>query len=47
MMINEILYRYDNHGEQKYLIKKQKKRGTLHVVLIYPKALKNIFYKLE
>jgi len=35
--VNRIVHNYDFHGDLKYFINKQKKRGEVCTVLIYPK----------
>ena len=35
------------YGHQKYFIKKEKKRGEVHIVLIYSKVFEKIFHKID
>ena len=47
LKVNGMMCYWKFYRDQKDFIKKQKKRGEVHIILIYPKVFEEIFCELE
>ena len=45
--VNRMLYDCNHHGDWDYFVEKQKKRGEIYIVLIYPKSILIILWEVE